>query len=180
MESKIIPVEKINKVNLENEILYKSKIFSTSNYYTGKDLGLTYTPEKSVFKLWAPTAKLVTLNLYSKSNIDSHVQKNSPDRQFRMFKQSVLNKDDIEKDTTFDDSFNYCNENTQGLWAVEVLEDLDGWYYTYCVKLPKDVSVFKIFMKQTELKDPFDGFDFPKGLFFFIITMEKKNRYILY
>jgi len=162
MESKIIPVEKINKVNLENEILYKSKIFSTSNYYTGKDLGLTYTPEKSVFKLWAPTAKLVTLNLYSKSNIDSHVQKNSPDRQFRMFKQSVLNKDVIEKDTTFDDSFNYCNENTQGLWAVEVLEDLDGWYYTYCVKLPKDVSVFKIFMKQTELKDPFDGFDFPK------------------
>jgi hypothetical protein len=59
MESKIIPVEKVDKVNLENEILYKSKLFSTSNYYTGNDLGLTYSPEKSTFKLWAPTAKLV-------------------------------------------------------------------------------------------------------------------------
>jgi len=164
MESKIIPVEKINKISLENELLYKSNLFSSSNYYKGNDLGLTYTPEKSIFKLWAPTAKLVTLNLYSKSNIDTHVKKNSPDRQIRMFKQNAQNPDIIEKDTSLDDSYNYCNEITQGVWATEVLEDLDGWFYTFNVKLPKDVSVFKIFLKQNTLEDPFDGFTYPKGL----------------
>jgi len=162
MESKVIPVEKIDRIKLENEILYKSKLFSSSNYYTGNDLGLTYTPEKSIFKLWAPTAKLVTLHLYSKSNIDSHVQKNSPDRKIRMYKQNVHNSNSVVKDTTYDDSFNYCNELTQGIWAVEVMENLDGWYYTYSVKLPKDVSFYKIFMKQNELKDPLNGFEYPK------------------
>jgi len=157
MESKIIPEDKIDRINIENEILYKSKLFSSSNYYTGNDLGLTYTPDKSIFKLWAPTAKLVTLNLYSKSNIDSHVQKNSPDRKVRMFKQNCQNSGIIENDTSYDDSFNYCNEITKGLWAVEVQEDLDSWYYTYSVKLPKNISAYKIFLKQNDLKDPLDG-----------------------
>jgi len=165
MESKIIPVEKVDKVNLENEILYKSKLFSTSNYYTGNDLGLTYSPEKSTFKLWAPTAKLVTLHLYSKSNIDSHIQKNSPDRKIRMFKQNAQTPEVVITDTSNDDSFNYCNELTQGIWAVEVLEDLDGWYYTYSIKLPKDVSFYKIFMKQTQSKEPLNGLEYPKGIF---------------
>jgi len=162
MESRIIPEDKIDRINIENEILYKSKLFSSSNYYTGNDLGITYTSEKSIFKLWAPTAKLVTLNLYSKSNIDSHVQKNSPDRKVRMFKQNCQNSGIIENDTSYDDSFNYCNEITKGLWAVEIQEDLDGWYYTYSVKLPKDVSVYKIFLKQTDLKDPLNGLNYFK------------------
>lgn len=33
--------------------------------YSGTDLGVTYTPSKSVFKVWAPTASSVTLRLYS-------------------------------------------------------------------------------------------------------------------
>ena len=32
--------------------------------YTGSDLGLTYTPEKSTFKVWSPAAEEVRLNLY--------------------------------------------------------------------------------------------------------------------
>jgi len=165
MESKVIPIEKIDKVKLENEILYKSNLFSKSNYYTGNDLGLTYSSEKSIFKLWAPTAKLVTLHLYSKSNIDSYTQKNSPNRKIRMYKQNAKTPEKVVVDTSYDDSFNYCNELTQGIWAVEVLEDLNGWYYTYSIKLPKDVSAYKIFMKQTELKDPLDGFEYPKGIY---------------
>ena len=32
--------------------------------YTGKDLGLTYSPKASTFKIWAPTATDAKLNLY--------------------------------------------------------------------------------------------------------------------
>ena len=33
--------------------------------YTGNDLGATYSPEKTVFKVWSPTATEVTLNRYA-------------------------------------------------------------------------------------------------------------------
>lgn len=38
----------------------------TANYpaYTGNDLGLTYTANGSTFKIWAPTASAVRINLY--------------------------------------------------------------------------------------------------------------------
>lgn len=33
--------------------------------YNGSDLGATYTPYETTFKLWAPTAEKVRLNLYT-------------------------------------------------------------------------------------------------------------------
>ncbi len=33
--------------------------------YTGNDLGAVYSPEKTVFKVWSPTATEVTLNRYA-------------------------------------------------------------------------------------------------------------------
>ena len=33
--------------------------------YSGNDLGATYSPEKTVFKVWSPTATEVTLNRYA-------------------------------------------------------------------------------------------------------------------
>lgn len=33
--------------------------------YNGNDLGATYSPEKTVFKVWSPTATEVTLNRYA-------------------------------------------------------------------------------------------------------------------
>ena len=33
-------------------------------FYNGKDLGVTYSPSKTVFKIWAPTASAVKLRLY--------------------------------------------------------------------------------------------------------------------
>ena len=32
--------------------------------YSGKDLGLTYTPTAATFKIWAPTATAAKLNIY--------------------------------------------------------------------------------------------------------------------
>ena len=34
-------------------------------YYPGEDLGAVWTPEHTVFKLWAPTAQRVTLRLFA-------------------------------------------------------------------------------------------------------------------
>ena len=36
--------------------------------YNGDDLGLTYTTEKSIFKLWSPTAEEVKLNVYAEGD----------------------------------------------------------------------------------------------------------------
>ena len=38
--------------------------FSTYSCYDGKDLGVFWAPEKTVIKIWAPTAKMVELRLY--------------------------------------------------------------------------------------------------------------------
>src|SRR6187455_1545794 len=40
--------------------------FSKYPVYEGKDLGLTYTPVTSFFRIWAPTAELAELRLYDK------------------------------------------------------------------------------------------------------------------
>ncbi|NQU86863.1 MAG: type I pullulanase, partial [Mariniphaga sp.] len=38
--------------------------FSTYPYYEGDDLGVFWSPKKTVFKIWAPTANIVELRLY--------------------------------------------------------------------------------------------------------------------
>ncbi len=38
--------------------------FSTYPYYPGDDLGITWTPEKTYVKIWAPTAHFIELRLY--------------------------------------------------------------------------------------------------------------------
>lgn len=47
----------------------RSQVKDIKNYaaypvYTGKDLGLTYSPDRSSFRIWAPTAEEVQLRLY--------------------------------------------------------------------------------------------------------------------
>ena len=44
--------------------LYSSHSFEEQYTYTGCDLGAQWSPAKTVFRLWAPTAENVTVNLY--------------------------------------------------------------------------------------------------------------------
>lgn len=74
--------------------------------YTGNDLGAVYTKDKTVFKVWAPTASEVVLNLYREGKKDA----GSPYET---------------KTMTFDSG--------SGVWSVEVGGDLKGVYYTYSV-----------------------------------------------
>lgn len=79
--------------------------------YSGNDLGVTYTKEKSTFKLWAPTAGIVTLNIYNNG-----VGKAMDAKEGGSFKQTY--------------QMSYMQG---GVWAAEVTGDLNGKYYTYSI-----------------------------------------------
>ncbi|WP_420386089.1 type I pullulanase [Roseivirga sp.] len=72
--------------------------------YKGKDLGLTYSPESSSFRLWSPAAEEVKLNIYSAGNGDN-----------------LEMAYEMERDEA-------------GTWLHQVKGDLNGKYYTYQVK----------------------------------------------
>ena len=73
--------------------------------YTGKDLGLTYSPKASTFKIWAPTATDAKLNLY-KNDIGGNAE-------------SSLK----------------MNKGTNGVWELTVNQKLKNSYYTFQVNI---------------------------------------------
>lgn len=72
--------------------------------YYGNDLELVYTPQQSVFTLWAPTASKTRLNLYSSGEGD------------KPFEQIEMNKAD------------------NGTWRIEINRDLKGTFYTFQIE----------------------------------------------
>lgn len=74
--------------------------------YEGKDLGLTYSTEYSVFKVWAPTALAVSLVLYEtggyRLNAESH--------------KSVVDSGRIV----------YMQRSNGGVWQTKLSGDLKG------------------------------------------------------
>lgn len=100
----------VNDVNVLNNILDFKEPLNMGTLdqqaYTGNDLGAVYTKDKTVFKVWAPTASEVALNLYREGKKDA----GSPYEIKTM-------------------TFNSVN----GVWSVEVGGDLKGVYYTYSV-----------------------------------------------
>jgi pullulanase len=77
-------------------------IYSLDEYpiYNGSDLGVTYSPSKTLFKIWAPTASAVKLRLYAAGDGGTPIQ------------TSQLNKGDL------------------GVWELTVKQDLKNQYYT--------------------------------------------------
>ncbi len=73
--------------------------------YDGDDLGATYTKKKTMFKLWAPTADKVSVKLYE-DGVKGY-----------MFDMIPMRKGD------------------KGTWHCEKHGDLNGFYYTYSVKI---------------------------------------------
>ena len=85
-----------------------TKVFSTTEfeeafYYDGDDLGAVWSENKTTFRLWAPTASEVILNLYS-AGVGTNLIENI-----------VMTKD------------------VKGTWLSEKSGDLNGTYYTYTV-----------------------------------------------
>ena len=73
--------------------------------YLGNDLGVTYTSEKTIFRLWAPTAEQVKICLYKEGDGDCLI-------------------------TTAD-----MTKSNGGTWIFERRADLAGVYYTYLVTI---------------------------------------------
>ena len=85
-------------------------IFSTADFeaqytYTGNDLGATWTAEKTTFRVWAPTAKSVKVNLY---------------------KSGTEGTEDLIETLEM-------TADVNGTWVAEKEGDLNGVYYTYVV-----------------------------------------------
>lgn len=82
-----------------------SSYFDEAFTYNGDDLGASYTKEKTDFKVWAPTASEVSLNLYEQGDGDNLIE---------TIPMTLGEK---------------------GVWSCEKQGDLNGVYYTYSIKI---------------------------------------------
>ena len=87
--------------------IYSTEEFEEEYTYDGNDLGATWTKDATTFKVWAPTADAVSVNLYE---------------------EGEAGKDD--KIETLE-----MTKGDKGVWSVEKTGDLNGVYYTYTVNV---------------------------------------------
>ena len=87
--------------------IYSTEAFEKAYTYTGDDLGAQWSGEKTGFRLWAPTAASVKVNLYEggTAGVDD-----------------LLEQLDMVPDVN-------------GTWIAEKQGDLNGIYYTYLVEV---------------------------------------------
>ena len=90
-----------------NPEIYSTEEFESKYTYTGKDLGAVWTAEKTLFRVWAPTAKAVSLRLY---------------------KSGTPGADDLISQTEM-------TQDVCGTWITEKTGDLNGIYYTFLAEL---------------------------------------------
>lgn len=82
---------------------FSSEAFEAQYTYEGDDLGAVYSKEKTAFRVWAPTAEKVSINLYKSGDGDDLIES-------------------VE-----------MTKAEQGTWTYEKSGDLAGTYYTYSV-----------------------------------------------
>jgi len=81
--------------------LFDSEAFHEAFYYDGNDLGFVYSPTETTFRVWAPTASHVVLNLYEEGSGDNLIAAIPTSR------------------------------DEKGTWIATVEGDLNLTYYTY-------------------------------------------------
>lgn len=92
---------------IHGNTVYASKRFSQEFTYGGDDLGANWSKDKTVFKLWAPTAENVQIALYRSGNTAAE----------DLLQTVSMIREDL------------------GVWSAEVPGDCNGVYYTYLVKV---------------------------------------------
>ena len=83
--------------------LYSSNTFEEAYTYTGCDLGVTWSPSMTFFRVWAPTAQAVSVNLYRSGTPGT---------------EDLLCQIQMHSDK--------C-----GTWIAQRVGNLNGLYYTY-------------------------------------------------
>ena len=86
---------------------YSSPEFEAKYTYHGTDLGASWTKECTFFRLWAPTAEAVVINLYAGGTAG---------------KMDLLTQEKMALDVS-------------GTWVARIHGDLNGIYYTYLVTI---------------------------------------------
>ena len=89
-----------------NEI-YSSSEFETKFTYRGCDLGANWSKEKTVFRVWAPTASRLFVNLYRTGNPKA---------------LNLIQRLEMAPDIN-------------GTWVAQAEGDCNGIYYTYCAEI---------------------------------------------
>lgn len=92
--------------------LFDSQFFEDTYVYDGDDLGVTYTPTQSTFKLWAPTSSVVKLRIYNNGTPTAI--------------------DAVSGDNTYTEHIMTLGD--KGVWSTVLTGDYHGKYYTYYVK----------------------------------------------
>lgn len=87
--------------------IYSTEEFEAEYTYKGDDLGAVWGSDKTSFRVWAPTAEQVMLNLYESGTAGSD----------DMIEQIPMTADE------------------KGTWIAEKTGDLNGVYYTYTVTI---------------------------------------------
>lgn len=87
--------------------IYSTESFEKEYTYTGTDLGASWSSEKTAFRVWAPTAEAVKVNLYASGTAET---------------EDLIEQLEMQKDVN-------------GTWVAEKAGDLNGTYYTYSVSI---------------------------------------------
>lgn len=126
--------------------LYKTPDFEEKFTYDGDDLGVTYTTNKSTFKVWSPVSTSITLKVY-RNGTPKSVDASIGDDTVYLERELV--------------------KGEKGVWSTEVEEDLAGMYYTFVV------NNFKY--KNEEVVDPYAKSAGVNGLRGMIVDFTKTN-----
>lgn len=105
MTTCIIPVNAAQVDTLPSGYYNQSESYAT---YSGNDLGATYTPTATTFKVWAPSATAVQIKRYTTGS-DSEQG------------AAVIGTQDLTKNSS------------NGVWSLTISGDLKNTYYTYLV-----------------------------------------------
>lgn len=142
---------------------------STYPVYDGTDLGVTYTPEGSTFKLWAPTAKKVSLRIYEEGLGGEALETVELSKEKSGTWSKVINKDLLGKFYTFQTFVNdkWYNE-VPGPYAKAVgingkrgmVVDLDatnpeGWSTDIKpeLKTPSDIILYEVHVRDFSIHE---------------------------
>lgn len=87
--------------------IYSTDAFEAKFTYTGSDLGAVWTPEKTLFRVWAPTASNVTVKLYRSGDPNAN---------------DLIGQLEMSADVN-------------GTWLAEAVGNLNGVYYTYLAEI---------------------------------------------
>lgn len=90
--------------------IYSTQDFEQKYTYPKNDLGAVWCPDHTSFRIWAPTANAVSVNLYQSGNGNDLIHKIP------------------------------MAASEKGTWAVDVDGDLNGIYYTYSVSIQGQIA----------------------------------------